>query len=267
MTTTAGAGRARVKPSTPWLLTEPDPDAKARVFCFPYSGCGASMYSRWPTRRGDVEFLPLQFPYRENRTREPHFGTYESLADALIPGIAPFLDRPYAFFGHCGSALPAYESALRAEQLGLRPADCLVASSQVVPHRGPHGRFLGLTTEELDQEIRTLLGRAGSARIHDEIVEIVREVLVADLEANKQYSKPAPARLQCRILAVGWDRDFEVRSELMNAWPECADDVDVIVLPGDHYTFLEAPEALIEAIVRSCTAGGSQPASALPTMS
>lgn len=262
-----GGGRPRVKPSTPWLLTEPDPDARARVFCFPYSGCGASMYSRWPTRRGDVEFLPLQFPYRENRTREPHYGTYEQLADVLVPGIAPLLDRPYAFFGHCGGALPAYESALRAEQLGLRPADCLIASSQVVPHRGPHGRFLGLTVEELDEEIRTLLGRAGAASIHEEIVEIVRDILVADLDANKQYSKPAPARLACRILAVGWDRDVEVRSELMNAWPECADDVDVIVLPGDHYTFLEGPEALIEAIAQTCAVGASEPARALRTTS
>jgi surfactin synthase thioesterase subunit len=208
------------------------------------------MYQRWPVRHGDIDFIPIQLPHRENRTREPHFGTYERLADALVPGISRYLDRPYAFFGHCGGALPAYESALRAMQLGPRPPAVLIASSQVVPHHGPYGRFLGLTVQELDEEIRTLLRRAsGGAALREEIVDIVRDVLVADLDANKQYSKRAPAPLDSRIVAVGWDRDVEVPSAYMAAWPECADDVEVVVLEGDHYTFLDAPGALIDLIV------------------
>ncbi|MFD7660451.1 thioesterase II family protein, partial [Actinosynnema sp. NPDC059797] len=236
--------------STPWFLAEPDPDARVRVLCFPYSGCGASMYQRWPARRGEVDFVPVQFPFRENRTREPHFGTYERLADALVPGIEPYLDRPYVLFSHCGGVLPAYESALRAAELGLRPPSAFIASSQVVPHHGPYGRFLGLSVPELDEEIRTLLRRMGSREtFSDEIIEIVRDVLVADLDANRRYSKPAPALLPCRVTAVGWDRDVDIPSPLMDAWTECSDDVDVVLLRGDHYSFLEAPEELVELIV------------------
>lgn len=248
----AAGTASQARPSTPWLLKEPDPQAPIRVFCFPYSGCGASMYQRWPTRRADIEFIRIQLPYRENRTREPHFDTYEKLADVLIPGISKYLDRPYAFFGHCGGVLPAYEAALRTMDLGLRPPAVFIASSQVVPHRGPYGRFLGLTVQQLDQEIRTLLLRASSANtVRDEIIEIVRDVLVPDLEANRRYAKPAPAPLASRIAALGWDNDVEVPHQYMNAWSECADEVEVHLLEGDHYTFLEGPEALIDLIVDS----------------
>jgi surfactin synthase thioesterase subunit len=247
------------RPSTPWFLTEPDPDASIRVFLLPYSGCGASMYQQWPTRRGDIDFIPIQLPYRENRTREQHFGTYERLADSLVPGISRYLDGPYAFFGHCGGVLPAYEAALRATELGLRPPDAFIASSQVVPHRGPFGRFLGLTVQELDDEIRTLLSRAsGGGALRDEIIEIVRDVLVADLEANRRYSKAAPALLASKIVAVGWNRDVEVPAEHMAAWSECADEVEVALLDGDHYTFLEAPEPLIDLIVGFVTRAGTK---------
>lgn len=27
-----------------WFLREPSPESAVRVFCLPYSGCGASMY-------------------------------------------------------------------------------------------------------------------------------------------------------------------------------------------------------------------------------
>lgn len=246
-----GSKPSGTRPSSPWVLSEPDPDVPIRLFCFPYSGCGASMFQRWPRRRGDIEFIPLQFPFRENRTREPHYGTYERLADSLVPGISQYLDRPYAFFGHCGGVLPAYESALRTVELGLRPPACFVASSQVVPHRGPHGRFLRLTVAELDAEIRTLMRRmSGRETFPEELVEIVREVLVADVEANKKYAKPAPAPIPSRIVAVGWDRDVEVPSELMDAWTECADAVEIVLLQGDHYSFLDASDPLMDLIVR-----------------
>jgi surfactin synthase thioesterase subunit len=253
--TTAQHKPGKVRSKTPWFLSEPDPDVPIRIFLFPYSGCGASMFKQWPTRRpsphGDIDFIPLQFPFRENRTREPHYETYEALADELVPGIRDYLDRPYAFFGHCGGVLPAFEAAVRVAELGYRPPACFVASSQVVPHHGPHGRFLRLSTEELDAEIRMLLGRmTGNANFPEEIIDIVRDVLVADVDANKKYSKPAPITVAPTLLSVGWEQDVEVPHQVMPDWADCADDTEVVLLQGDHYSFLEAPSPLIENIVR-----------------
>ncbi|GAB3885997.1 hypothetical protein GCM10029964_049570 [Kibdelosporangium lantanae] len=138
---------------SPWFLTSLSPDADTRLFCFPYSGCGASMYRAWPRRLGGTEVVPLQLPGRENRMREPHYGTYEKLAAALVADIGPYLDRPYALFGHCGGALPAAETASQLAAAGLPLPTRLYVSSQVAPQDGPYGRYLGLDRAGLTVEL------------------------------------------------------------------------------------------------------------------
>src|SRR5437879_13597685 len=91
-----------------WFLRQPKPDAKARLFCFPYSGCGATMYQQWPRRFGDVDVCLLQPPARQNRSRDPHYQTYEQLAESLLEFLPPCLARPFALLGDLGGALPRY---------------------------------------------------------------------------------------------------------------------------------------------------------------
>lgn len=139
---------------TRWLLRQPDPEAGTRLFCFPYSGCGATMYERWPRRLGDVEICLVQPPGRQNRIREPHYQTYEQFAAELIESLSPHLDRPFAFFGHCSGALPGAEITRQLAAAGLPLPRRLFVSAQVAPHDGPYGRLLGLERDELR-------GRAG----------------------------------------------------------------------------------------------------------
>jgi surfactin synthase thioesterase subunit len=108
--------------TSPWFVRPPS-DHPARMFCFPFSGSGASAFSAWPAAIDDVEVSPVQFPGRENRLGHPHYDTYENLAAGLVGPLEPLLDRPFAFFGHCAGALPAYESVLRLAELGLPGPD------------------------------------------------------------------------------------------------------------------------------------------------
>jgi surfactin synthase thioesterase subunit len=201
------------------------------------------MYRMWPASIDGVEICALQLPARENRTREPHFETYEQLADLIAADLPPYLDRPYAFFGHCGGALPAFETTLRLAEQGAQAPVRLFISSQVAPHDGPHGRFLGLTRDELADEIRKLLVATGAQPIA-ELVELWVDVLVADVEASKRYAKPAPVPLPCPTTAFGWTRDCEVDPTLMGGWKDCGP-TRYVLLEGEHYTFLSAPGDLL----------------------
>lgn len=240
-------------PATKWFLRPPAADARVRLFCFPYSGCGASMFRSWPERVGPVEIVPLQLPFRENRMRERHYGTYERLAEELVEAIAGFLDRPYAVFGHCGGALPAFETVLRIGERGLRPPDRCFVSSQVAPQDGPYGRFLGLDAEQLRVELLGLLAALGAQNPSEDMLELVLEVLQADLEANRRYHKEKTVTVSCPLTVIGWDNDVEVPHRLMGGWADWGE-VDKHVLPGVHYTFLRAPVELQE-LLRSDLAG------------
>jgi len=232
-----------------WLLRRPDPEAPARLFCFPYSGCGASMYHRWPRRIGSVEVCLVQPPGRENRVRDPHYGTYEELAAALVEYLPPFLDRPFAFFGHCGGALPGVELTHQLHDAGLPTPQRLFISSQVAPHDGPYGRFLHLSQDELGAELAKLVESLGGTP-SPALIELGLELLVKDIEANRRYRVPVPRPLPCPVTAIGWSGDTEVPFDLMGGWRDLTDDCRHVLLDGEHYDFLAAPPALLAEFAR-----------------
>ncbi|MFF2010087.1 thioesterase II family protein [Streptomyces sp. NPDC058195] len=228
-----------------FLLRDPQDGASARLFCFPYSGLGASMYNKWPRRVGDVEFCLIQLPGRENRIPEPHYGTYDSLAGQVAEYLLPHLDRPFGFFGHCGGALPAFATALHLARHGMPSPEVLYVSSQVSPHDGPYGRFLGMTDAELSEEL-TQLTLAMGGRPQPDMIEISLKVLRADLDANQQYHLDEPVVLPSVVHAIGWRDDREIPPRLMAGWSAYAepDRFRRTVLPGGHHAFLRPPDEL-----------------------
>ena len=232
------------RPDTPWLIREPSADARARLFCVPYSGCGASMYRQWPRFTDGVEICPVQLPGRENRIRERPHATYQALACDLAEGLLPYLDRPYGLFGHCGAALAAYETAVHLLRRGHPRPTRLFLSSQVAPQHGPRGRFLRLTDDELRQELGQLMTRLGGEPLPS-LIDLTLGILRADIEANKPYHLPDPPRLPVALTAIGWDGDFEVPYRSMGGWDVCGDTVFEL-LQGEHHTFTEAPDALLQ---------------------
>lgn len=228
-----------------WLPRTPAADATGRVFLVPFSGCGASLYRRWPRRVDGVEFLPLEPPGHETRFAEPTFATYQELAGTMAAGLGPYLDVPFAFFGHCASALASYEVSLELTRLGTPPARLFV-SSEVAPQDGPVGRFLEMDDAELAAELRTLISKLGGI-VTEELIQLHLGVLRADVEANKRYVVPEVRRVPCPITAIGWTDDREVRHTTMGGWAACGD-TTFVLLEGGHHRFTEAPADLVDVL-------------------
>lgn len=247
-----------------WFLKEPLPDARARVFCLPYSGCGASMYWKWPVEYEGVNFCPVQLPARENRLREPYVDSYQELADLLAEHLAPYLDQPYGLFGHCSAALPAYESAVRLVERGLPEPARLLVSSQVAPQDGPYGSFLEMDAAQLADMLRELFAGMGNSNPSPGFVDMALGVLRQDLEVNRRYRVPDPPVLPCPITVIGWSEDTSVPEDLMGGWSVCGK-TDRVTLDGGHYSFVDAPQALLNEIVAGFE-GSLRAASATATM-
>jgi surfactin synthase thioesterase subunit len=233
-------------------------DLPSRLFCLPYSGVGASMYGQWPDRIADIEVCPVQLPGREGRLREPHFGTYENLAEAVVDGLAPWLDRPFGLFGHCSSALIAFEIVSVLQRRGLPAPARLFVSSQVAPHDGPHGRYLGMTDEQLRAELIEVNRITGQQELEPSVLDLVLEVLRSDVTANRAYRLAGPRRVATAITLIGWSQDEEVDPGLMTGWRAYTDRIRTVVLPGRHHTFLTAPAALRAELAGGMAVGAQQ---------
>ncbi len=237
---------------TRWFLRQPEPNAQARLFCLPYSGCGASLYRHWPRTMAGVDVCAVQLPGRENRLSEPAYATYEMLADDLAEVLRPYTGRPYGLFGHCSSALAAYETAARMVQRGYAPPTRLFVSSEVAPQDGPYGRFLEMSDRELADELNDLLVGMGRTPSPD-LVELTLGVLRADVEVNKRYRVPLPYRLPGPITAIGWTGDTGIEHFAMGGWAACGE-TTFDLLEGDHYRFIDAPPELQMLFVRDLVA-------------
>ncbi|ASW54308.1 thioesterase II family protein [Plantactinospora sp. KBS50] len=217
------------------------------------------MYRRWPRRLGDVEFLPLQLPGRETRFAEPTFETYQELARDMVPALADHLDRPFGFFGHCASALIAYEVSAELVRAGLPAPARLFVSSQIAPQDGPAGRFLDLDDAGLSGEIERLVRELGGVP-HDELIALYLGVMRADVEANRRYVLPDPMRLPCPISAIGWNADHDVPFSTMGGWDRCGGETTAVLLDGGHHRFTEAPAELLELLATVVGGGVPTPA-------
>jgi surfactin synthase thioesterase subunit len=251
-----------------WLLRRPDPAAGARLFCFPYSGSGATMYDRWPRRIGAIEVCPLQPPARQNRIREPHYETYQELAADLVEHLTPYLDRPFAFFGHCSGALPGVEVTRRLTAGGLPLPSRVFASAQVAPHDGPYGSFLQMNPAELRGELATIIVNLGGQPT-DALLDMGLELMVKDVEANRRYVVAAPVELRCGVTTIGWSADTVIPPGLMGGWRAMSADYRAVVLEGGHFAFLDPPPALRAEIARGLPAAAgdhSEPPMSLDTI-
>ncbi|MEV8516948.1 thioesterase domain-containing protein [Dactylosporangium sp. NPDC051484] len=243
---------------TPWLLRPPSEDAQARLFCLPYSGCGASMYRRWPRMVDGLEICPIQLPGRENRMREAPYATYEQLAADLTEALLPYLDRPFGLFGHCGSALIAYETAVQLERGGAATPAGVFVSSQVAPHEGPYGTYLTMDDVQLAAELESLIRQMGGTPTPD-LVQLCLGVMRADVDANALYKMAQPARLRGPLVAIGWDSDTNVRHELMGGWAQYSAAADAVILPGAHFEFLRFPASLQATFLAYLGLAAAQP--------
>lgn len=245
----ATVGPARTGKPARWLLRQPRADSAARIFCFPYAGVGASMYAGWPSEVGPAEICLVQLPGRENRLREPHFDDYDFLADELVEHLLPYLDRPFAFFGHCSGALPGHAMTLRLMRAGLPVPSVLFVSSQVAPQHGPYSRFLSMTDDELRVELAELIQTMGGSPDPD-LLALGLGVLRADVEATRRYGPVQPTVLPGRLTAIGWREDRETTAGQMAGWSEWAAPgrLRQVVLPGSHYSFLSAPRLLLDEL-------------------
>ena len=128
---------ARSKTSSDgWLVfPRPVPSPRARLFCFPFAGAGATAFRAWAeSMPADIELVAVEPPGRAGRIAETPVTSVKMFTDGLFPSLLSHLDRPFAFFGHCLGGVTAFESARRLLQEHGRLPSHLFVSAARPPH-------------------------------------------------------------------------------------------------------------------------------------
>lgn len=235
-----------------WLArNEINRTARLRLFCFPYAGGGSSVFRSWSQDLPSfVEVCPVQLPGRENRLREPAVVRIEPLAEAIAEAILPYLDHPFAFFGHSLGALVGYEVARRLrDDKGIEPAHLFV-SAHGAPHVPEHERDVyKLADREFLNYLRTLNGTSNEVFNCPELLEVLLPILRADFEMLGTYEYQPEAPLSCPITVIVGSQDHSVTPEQIEGWGiHTTGALSVRFLPGDHFYLFSHKSLLLKML-------------------
>ena len=225
-----------------------------RLFCFPYAGGGAAAFAPW--RRHLAAVCPVLLPARESRLAEAPFQRMAPLVDALAAAIRPYLDRPFAFFGHSMGAAVAFELARKLRLLGLPQPCLLIASAARAPQfRRDYTPRPAPSQPEFLAELRRLEGLPSEALDDPALLAAILPALTADATLYRNYVYAEDAPLACPIRAYGGSDDPNIHSEHLEPWAaQTSASFAVRLFPGAHF-FLHADAvlaALTEDLEQSC---------------
>lgn len=235
-----------------WLTcAQPNPQAKMRLFCFPYAGGSAQLYHKWAARLpATVEVCPIQLPGRGNRMKDAPFTQLMPMVKAVSTAILPYLQKPFCFFGYSMGAMIGFElTRLLKAEYGLQPLHLFVAGrtapqiANTKPHTYhlPDGEFLD-SLKDLNGTPRELLANA-------ELMQLMIPLLRADFEVCQTYSYVPGPRLDCPMTVYGGTQDEHVSLEDYEAWKEqTTGPFKLTMFDGDHFFIHSHQHQLLETL-------------------
>lgn len=223
--------------ASPWIVRKARPGTRLRLFCFPYSGAGASAFRGWGDAMPSLDVCAVQAPGRESRLREPPFAAMEPMVTEIVKAIRPMLDQPFAFFGHSLGGFVAFETARALRREGAPMPRHLFVSGVPAPHLHVVDEPIhGYPDPELMTELRRYQGTPEDVLENDELMMLLLPLLRADFTIYETY-RPAPEPpLDLPITALGGLEDDDASREELDGWrAHTTKGLVLRMFPGNHF--------------------------------
>lgn len=267
------AGEAVSSGPGKWLIApRPNPDAKARIFCFPYAGGGLVSFRAWAQLfDGAVEVVAVEAPGRGTRINETAVDDLDTFVEGLLPEMVGWLDRPSAFFDHCLGGLTMFatlhalpEACMHfikyAFACGVRPPHLLKRRGEfednmaydMMLHRNFDVRLPPFAqTDEIFANIIRQFDTPAANRMLE--IPKLREVLLPTIRAefrmayNYEYARLEP--FSFRISSFVGDSDPWVSEEDSAGWGELTrGGFTNHIRKGSHFLMAEDGGYILETI-------------------
>lgn len=191
------------------------------------------------------------------RLQEQPFTRLEPLVEQLADVVAPYVTRPFAFFGHSLGALVCFELARRLRNQQVAAPTQLFIAARAAPHLPREEPVLHqLSDADLVSEIcRRYDGIPQAVRQEAELMKRLLPAVRADLTVLETYTHIPGEPLECPFVAFGGSNDHAVRPEQLEPWRDhTRGPFTLHLLPGNHFFINSSRAMLLQAVMQSLSA-------------
>ncbi|MCU1236082.1 MAG: Thioesterase [Candidatus Solibacter sp.] len=240
--------RLRQQASPASWFTGVDAAASRRLFTFPHAGGGAATGPADSLASANV--VRVRLPGRESRLAEAPFERMGAMITALAGAVEPYLDRPFAFFGHSMGAAIAFELARELRRRGKALPEMLIASGARAPQfRRNHVPPPAPSREAFVEELRRLEGMPAEVLDDPALMRAILPALEADTALYRAYVYGEDAQFDFPIRAYGGVDDRNIREEHLAGWGEqTTASFAMRLFPGGHFYLNTARGEFLSAL-------------------
>ena len=238
--------------SNPWFhIKKPQPNAKIRLFCFPYAGGSAQIYADWHEYLPQsVEVVAVQYPGRGSRFVDPLIGSCNDMVKALLPEIAPHLNKPFVFFGHSNGGLVSFELAREAQRRGLSgQLHHFLSAKRAINLPPTKAPMHSLPEKEFIEELEHLGGTPPEILEQRELMELFLPILRADFAISETFTYRDDVKLKCEATLYYGEQDVDVPEEDVMAWTNLIDaPITSHKFDGGHFFINSEKDKLLDLV-------------------
>jgi medium-chain acyl-[acyl-carrier-protein] hydrolase len=201
----------------------------------------------------EVELHALQLPGRETRWREMPLKRFPPLIEALSEGLQPYLDKPFAFFGHSLGALISFETARQLRRQSGREPVTMFVSARRSPHLPEPGPALhALPDAAFITQMQQRYNGIPQAILQDrELMQLFLPIIRADMELleSYHYADDRPFNWPLSVFG-GWEDKHAPEAELLAWRKQTLKSFTLKMFPGGHFYLQTARAELLQALTQ-----------------
>lgn len=245
------------KPSpTPWFINHnTKKNTSARLFCFPFAGGDAQLFSNWQKYLPDsIDVVALQAPGRRERLLEDPIANLTQLVSEILEHIVPLTDKPFYFYGHSNGSLVAFELARQLELKGngnLRHLFIAARKSPLLLSRA--NPYHLLSDQDFILAVNAIGSMPSAMLVDKELQQLLLPTLKADFCLGETYfyeeNQYQSQELTVATTLFYGTRDKSATYEQMLNWQSLlSDNFQLKAIPGKHFFMQEQEEILLREI-------------------
>ena len=225
-------------------------EGKITLFCCPFAGGGASVYSSWIKKmEREITVCPIQLPGREDRIMEKPYNNMKNMLDDVEDVLIKHIKGPYALWGHSMGGKIAYELEKRIELRGKTAKYFFVSGSRIpsIPEPNPIYYF---SDEKFKKAIGRFEGTPKEVLENQELLDFFLPMLRADFKMDETYYDKEVTTLRSPIAAFGGSSDREADVEAIKEWSQYTEHSFIYrVFKGGHFYMREQENLVISEII------------------